>query len=210
MRFEHSGFSGGPASPGRGALGRAAYINVSCLELILGFIAVCWMGAGCGLQPACSTCGVAKWTKFSPANERYSVLMPCRPEASTGNMDAPVGPVPASVLLAKASKGYGFAVVQCTLPPEVNVSDPKQYFDKMLKGLPGGAGGVRLVSSMEVALHGIPGRELVFEKSGQWLVTSRVYLVGRECYQAYAVMPKGRECMQHAREFVESFDLKPQ
>jgi len=134
--------------------------------------------------------------------------MPCKPEASTANMDTPVGPVPASVFSAKASKGYAFAVMHCSLPPEANLSDPKEYFDKMLKVLSGGAGGARLVSSAEVALHGTPGRELVWEKSSQWLVTSRVYLMGSDCYHAFAIMPKGRECIQHAREFVESFDLK--
>ena len=126
------------------------------------------------------------------------------------NMDTPVGPIPASVFTAKASRGYAFEVMHCSYPPEANVSDPKQYFAKMLKGLSGGAGGVRLVSSAEVSLHGIPGRELVYEKSGGWLVTSRVYLMGSNCYHAFAIMPKGRECMQHAREFVESFDLKQQ
>ena len=124
------------------------------------------------------------------------------------NMDTPVGSIPASMFSAKASKGYAFAVMHCSFPPKANVSDPKQYFDKMLTALSEGASGLRLISSAEVSLHGIPGRELVYEKSSEWLVTSRVYLMGSDCYHALAVMPKGRECMQHAREFVESFDLK--
>jgi hypothetical protein len=116
MRFENSDSSGGPAGHGRGGVGWAGYINVSFLGLILGFVAVCWMGTGCDLQPACSTCGVTKWTKFSPANERYSVFMPCKPEASAASVDTAVGPVPASMFFAKASKGYGFAVMHCSLP----------------------------------------------------------------------------------------------
>ena len=70
------------------------------------------------------------------------------------------------------------------------------------------SGDTRLVSTRQVTLHGIPGRELKYEKKGQVLVSQRTYLTDHEAYQVYCVMPKTAICQAHVNEFLESFDLK--
>jgi hypothetical protein len=174
--------------------------------LIVALITACLVGAGCDRRSACSICGAAQWTTFSPTNERFSVLMPLKPTASTATANTAAGPFPVYLFTATPSKGYGFAVSHNTFPPEVDTKDAEALLDRICKQVLSRDG--QLVSSRQVALHGIPGRELRYEKKGQALVSQRTYLMDHEAYQVYCVMPKTAICQTHANEFLASFDLK--
>jgi hypothetical protein len=144
--------------------------------------------------------------KFSPINERFSVLMPCKPTFSTPTANTSAGPLPAYIYSAEPSRGYAFVVSHNSFPPEVDMRDTEAILDKICKQAVSGDG--RLVSSRQVTLHGIPGRELKYEKKAQVLVSQRTYLTDHEAYQVYCVMPKTANCQMHVNEFLESFDLK--
>jgi hypothetical protein len=144
--------------------------------------------------------------KFSPTNERFSVLMPCKPTLSTPTANTAAGPFPAYIYSAEPSRGYAFAVSHNSFPPEVDLRDTEAILDKICKQAVNGDG--RLLSTKQVTLHGIAGRALKYEKKGQVLVSQRTYLTSHEAYQVYCVMPKTAICQTHANEFLESFDLK--
>jgi len=175
------------------------------LTLITALLAAWCVSTGCD-QPACVVCGSTRWTKFSPANERFSVLMPCKPTLSTPTVDTAAGTFGAYIYSAEPSRGYAFAVSHNSFPPEVDMRDPEALLDKICNHAV--SGDVRLLYSRKVMLHGIPGRELKYEKKGQVVVNQRTYLTDREAYQVYTVMPKRAPCQTHANEFLESFDLK--
>lgn len=134
------------------------------------------------------------------------MLMPVTPSVTTVTADTALGKFPVQIFSAEPVKRYAFAVSHSQFPPEVNLADTKQFFDKILQDYL--KKGYQLLSSAEVTLHGIPGRQWEMEVKGQAIVTIRIYLEGHDSYQAYTVMPKTRPCQKHAREFVESFDLK--
>jgi hypothetical protein len=173
--------------------------------LSLALFAVWWIGTGCD-PPACRVCGATHWTTFASSNERFSVLMPVKPAASTLTANTAAGPLPADLFTAEPSKGYAFAVSHNSFPTEVDVTDTEALFDKIRKRTL--SGDSRLISSRFLSLHGIPGRELKFEKKGQVLVSLRTYLIDHEAYQVYCVMPKAAVCQTHVNQFLDSFDLK--
>ena len=86
------------------------------------------------------------------------------------------------------------------------MKDPDALLEKICKLVL--SGDTRLVSTRQVSLHGIPGRELKYEEKGQVMVILRTYLVDHEAYQVYCVMPRAAICQTHVNEFLESFDLK--
>jgi hypothetical protein len=147
-----------------------------------------------------------KWTAYSPSNERFSVLMPVKPKTSTANANTAAGQFPVYFFTAEPSKGYAFAVSHNAFPPEVDMKDTEALLEKISQGML--SGDARLVSSKQITLHGIPGRELKYEKKGQVLVSQRTYLFDHDAYQVYCVMPKTAPCQKHIDEFLESFDLK--
>ena len=132
--------------------------------------------------------------------------MPLKPTASTATANTAAGPFPVYIFTAQPSKGYAFAVSHNTFPPEVDMKDTEPLLEKICKLAL--SGDTRLVSTRQVTLHGIPGRELKYEKKGQVLVSQRTYLTDHEAYQVYCVMPKTAICQAHVNEFLESFDLK--
>ncbi len=69
-------------------------------------------------------------------------------------------------------------------------------------------GDTLLVSSRQVTLHGIPGRELKYEDKGETLSAVRIYFLGNETYIVFCAMPKKAFCERHINEFLESFDLQ--
>jgi hypothetical protein len=132
--------------------------------------------------------------------------MPLKPTASKLTANTAAGPFPAYLFAAEPSKGYAFAVSYNSFPPEVDIKDSEQLLDKICnQALSEDA---RLISGKHVTLHGIPGREVNFEKKGQVLVSLRIYLTDHDAYQVYCVMPKTAICRTHINEFLESFDLK--
>src|ERR1035441_9779108 len=101
--------------------------------LVLALFLACCVGGGCDRPSACSICGVAKWTTFSPTNERFSVLMPLKPTASTATANTAAGPFPVYIFTAQPSKGYAFAVSHNTFPPEVDMKDTEVLLEKICK-----------------------------------------------------------------------------
>ena len=66
----------------------------------------------------------------------------------------------------------------------------------------------RPIASRRITLHGVPGRELKFQKRDKVLVALRTYLGDHEAYQVFCVMPKTAYCQKHIDQFLDSFDLK--
>lgn len=191
-------FSGAPEAE------RSALCHMRFLTLTIALMAVC-LTTGCD-PPACSICGVGKWIKCSSDKERFEVLMPSKPAVSAPTASAAAGTLTAHVYSAAPSRGYAFCVSHNSFPPEVDMSDTGALLDKICKQAI--SGDVRLTSSNHVTLHGIPGRDLEYEKQDQVLVRVRTYLRDRDSYQVYCVMPKAAICRTHINEFLESFDLK--
>ncbi len=145
---------------------------------------------------------IKKWTTFSPAGERFSVLMPIQPTPSTVMTRTQAGQFPVYLYTARPSKDYAFLVTHNSFPPQADLS---QVFDKTeAQNINNGA---QLISKRDIALHGTPGRELVFEKQGR-VVSLRFYLIGRDIYQVFCVMPKGSAHQQLVNEFLDSFHFK--
>ena len=132
--------------------------------------------------------------------------MPLKPTTSTRTANTAAGPFPVYLFTAEPSKGYAFAVSHNSFPPEIDMKDTEALLDKICKQ--DLSGDTRLVASRNVTLHGVPGRELMYEKKGQVLVSLRTFLTDHESYQVYCVMPKTAICQTHVNEFLESFDLK--
>jgi hypothetical protein len=132
--------------------------------------------------------------------------MACKPAFSTASANTAAGPLPAYIYSAEPSRGYAFTVSHNSFPPEVDMQDTEALLDRICKQAVGGD--TRLVSSNQVTLHRILGRELNYEKKGQVLVSQRTCLTDHEAYQVYCVMPKNAVCQAHINEFLQSFDLK--
>ena len=132
--------------------------------------------------------------------------MPLKTTTSSHTASTAAGPFPVYLFTAEPSKGYAFAVSHNAFPQEIDMKDTEALLDKICKQAL--SGDTRLVASRNVTLHGVPGRELKYEKKGQVLVSLRTFLTDHESYQVYCVMPKTAICQTHVKEFLESFDLK--
>src|ERR1041385_8822082 len=98
--------------------------------LILALFAGWWIGTGCDRAPTCSICGATKWTRFSPTNECFSVIMPLEPTISTRTANTAAGPFPVYFFTAEPSKGYAFAVSHNSFPSEIDMKDTELLLDK--------------------------------------------------------------------------------
>lgn len=85
------------------------------------------------------------------------------------------------------------------------MTDTEKLFEKIEKGYL--ISGFQIISKTNITLNGTSGRELVYEKEGQ-LLTLRLYLIDREAYQVFCIMPQDSVCQKHIHEFLESFQLK--
>ena len=133
------------------------------------------------------------------------MIMPLEPTISTRTANTAAGPFPVYFFTAEPSKGYAFAVSHNSFPSEIDMKDTELLLDKICKQAL--TGDTVLVASRNVTLHGIPGRELNYEKRGQ-RISLRTYLADHESYQVYCVMPRTAICQTHVKEFLESFELK--
>ncbi len=175
------------------------------MALMLACISICWLVAGCDRhEAACSVCGVANWTKYSPTGESFSVLMPAEPTLTTKMVDTKLGQLPCYIFSASPLKGHQFAVVHSTYPPGIDVTDVDKVFQQIetqnLKQ------GYHLVSKTNITLHGIPGRAFTYEIKNT-VANLRVYLIDRDVYQVMTVMLEESVCQKHIDEFMESFQL---
>ena len=154
----------------------------------------------------CASCdrskisGISEWTTFSPAGERFSVLMPTEPTSTTVMGE---GQVPVHFFTARPSKDYGFVVSHNSFPQNADLT---KVFDNMKAYIIINNGG-QLISDKDIALHGIPGRQFVYEKEDR-VVSLRSYLIDREVYQVFCVMPKESVDQKIVNEFLDSFQLK--
>jgi len=174
--------------------------------LIVALVVAWGIGSGCDWQPTCEICGASKWRKFSPTNERFSVLMPSAPTSSTPTADTAFGQLSVSLFTAEPSRGYAFAVSHNRYPAELDMKDTEALLAKICKQAL--AGDTRLIARRAITLRGMPGSELKFQKQDKVLVTMRAYLGDHEAYAVYCVMPKTAYCQQHIDQFVDSFDLR--
>jgi hypothetical protein len=171
-------------------------------------LVICWLITGCGQRDEstpCSICGVANWTRFSPAGERFSVFMPLKPTTSTVMADTPLGKYPVHYFSAVPLKGHLFGVTYNSFPPEVDMSNSEKLFEKIEKGYL--TSGFQNISKTNITLNGTPGRELIYEKEGQ-VMTLRLYFIDQEAYQVLCIMPQESVCQKHIHEFLESFQFK--
>ena len=182
--------------------------NMRHPTLMMVCLGIWLLGVGCNRHEettACPVCGVANWIIFSPAGERFSVLMPTKPTESTTMADTRVGQVPVYYFTARPLKEHSFAVTHSTYPQGVDITDAEKLFNKIeYMTLTTGA---QLISKTNITLHGIPGRELIYEKEDH-VVSLRIYLIDRDVYQAMSAMPKESNCQKHIHEFLESFQIK--
>jgi hypothetical protein len=157
--------------------------------------------------PDFCVCGVTNWSRFSPDEGDFSVLMPFQPTFSCTTNDTAAGRVVSSQYIAESSRVVAFSVVHNRLPINLDIFNKQKLFEAGLKSALGGDG--RLLSDTSIELHGYQGRQWKFDRiKRQALITMRAYLVGRELYQVICVMPKRQACSRHAQQFLDSFDLK--
>ena len=171
-------------------------------------VAIWWLVAGCDRQEkgtACSVCGVASWIKCSPTGHRFSVSMPTEPTLTTKMADTKFGQLPCYFFASSPLRGHQFAVVHSTYPPEFDISDTDKVFQDIETITQ--KKGYHLISKTNITLHGILGRELIYEAKGA-AINLRVYLIERDVYQVMTVMIKESVCQKHIQEFMESFQLE--
>jgi hypothetical protein len=151
-------------------------------------------------------CGVTKWSRFSPEDGTFSVLMPTRPIRSIITNNTPAGFLVLTQFTSEVSKKIAFSIAQNQFPLKLSNSRNQEAFETALKFALGSDG--KIVSGSPVQLQGHEGREWRFTKiNGQALVTMRVFLVNQELFQIMCVMPKKRFCPIHSRAFLDSFQL---
>lgn len=183
------------------------------VKLVASLLLVCVM-SGCdkprvsGDKRTACVCAVKNWTEYSPPSRDFSVLMPFAPVTSVVTNDTAAGPIAISMYITEPSGTVSFGVIHSLFPDVVDVTDNAKLFDAGLEQAIGADG--RLISNANIALEANPGREWKFKKlSGQATLTMRAYLVNRDFYQLISVMPSGRVCDQHVREFLDSFRVMP-
>jgi len=175
---------------------------MSLFRQLFVFLLLCCLCTGCDRSKIRS---VKEWTTFSPAGERFSVLMPIEPIPSTVMSDTRAGQLPVYFYTARPSKECAFIVTQNSFPSGVDLTDTERILDKIENQAT--KNGAQLISKEHITLHGISGREIVFEKEGQ-VLSLRCYLVGREAYEVFSVISKGSACQKLVPEFLDSFQLK--
>jgi hypothetical protein len=154
-------------------------------------------------------CDFAKWTKFTPPNAQFTVLMPAAPSATLATNNTSVGPLAASFFTAKLSRSVAFTVVHNQFPTNMDMTNPAMRMEGARQQLVQKYG--KPISDTAVLIQGHQGREWRFEISDrQQVITMRACLDGYHMYQAISVMPKASLCEKHVREFLDSFNLSSQ
>jgi hypothetical protein len=161
-----------------------------------------WVGAFSESDGSCA-CGVAQWSRVSPSDGGFSVLMPLPVSEHSTTNDTKIGRVVKTYLRAQPSQRVSFEVCRNQVPTHVDTKGAKAL-EAGLKGAVGNDG--RLVSIAETSLLGYPGREGRIEK-GSLVITARMYLVGHEVFQLVSAMPKRHVCSKHLSQFLDSFDV---
>jgi hypothetical protein len=160
------------------------------------------MGARSESEGNC-TCGNAQWSRVSPSDGGFSVVMPLPVSEHSTTNDTKIGRVVKTYIAANPSRTVSFDVCRHQVPTNVDTKGATAL-EAGLKGAVIKDG--RLVSSAEMNLRGYPGREGRIEK-GNVVMTMRTYLVDHEIFQLLCAMPRRQVCSQHLQQFLDSFEL---
>ena len=161
-----------------------------------------WFGVPSEADAIC-VCGTAQWSRVSPSDGGFSVLMPLPVSEHSTTNDTKIGRVVKTYLTAQPSQRVSFEVCRNQVPTNVDTKGA-QALEAGLKGAVGNDG--RLVAIAETSLLGYPGREGRIEK-GSLVIIARMYLVGHEVFQLVSAMPKRHVCSKHLSQFLDSFDV---
>lgn len=139
------------------------------------------------------------WIKFSPAEGRFSVLMPAQPEPSIETTTATT----TNVFVA-SENGTFYLAGWADYKPDFNLdieTELKATRDNFIKGLE-----ATLLNETKISLDGNPGIEFTAErKADKASVKSRVYIVGKRPYQLATVVTQGD--VKNIEKFYSSFKL---
>jgi len=143
-----------------------------------------------------------KWTTYSSAPGRFSMLFPGQPTLKEQPVDSAAGKLTNNILMA--SSGSSAFLASYADYPLVN-DDLQAILDRVRDGAVSGIKGT-LIKSTPITHKGYPGRE--FQASGEGLLaTFRIYVVNNRLYQMVAVYPPGAST-EEVKDFLNSFDLK--
>ncbi len=179
------------------------------LGAVLLVMAFCIVVSGCGQKgegTASCHCGITNWVAFSPGSGSFSVLLPFQPKESHSTKELKKGTLVLHTYTAAPTANVAFSVVQTTLSEKADVSHP----DLMLQaGLKGAVKDGRLISQTNITVHGYPALEYKIQRPNkQHIVMMRQCIADHDIYAMVCVMKESQFCEKHAREFLDSFDVK--
>ena len=150
------------------------------------------------------TCGATGWSRFSPTNGSFSILMPGYPSESEDIANTAAGPITVSFFTSQSAKNVAFTVCHNQFSVNTETITSAQRLDNARDQLVQEFG--RLLSETTVVLQSQSGREWQFEKNdGKTSVTMRAYLTDIGMFQTICVMPKANVCQKHLQVFLDSF-----
>ncbi|MDB6066229.1 MAG: hypothetical protein JWR26_2437 [Pedosphaera sp.] len=171
------------------------------------------LAAGCGRHDKQTVasgpciCGATNWGRYTPPGAGFTVLIPPTPRVRLTTNQMPSGAIIITNHVTDVGTVVAFVIAQNGFPPNVNVQDKGFLFASARMGALGQDG--RMLAERSLSQGGWPGVEWKFEKfGGQAVITMRAFLVGREMFQAAAIMPKNKVCSMHVAKFLDSFEIQ--
>jgi hypothetical protein len=140
------------------------------------------------------------WSKFSPKDGNFSVLMPGKPKEEQKTGTSPDEPVEDRTYSVETKEGL-FIVAYADFAQDIAQANPKDVLDEVTKGF--ATGGTKVVSQREISLNGTPGREVEYTVAAGLNAQARIFLVDKRLYLVQVVTTKNED----RQRFLNSFQL---
>lgn len=148
------------------------------------------------------------WSRFSPPEGGFSILMPGTPEEASQNVGTEEEPLTLRGFRSIRENEAIYLVVYNDIPEEY-ISNPKKIkseFDKIPQETAKGFKG-RLVSQKNITLNGYKGKEFKVQASRGIIFRGRAYLANNRVYLIGVATAKERYLRRTIPGFLNSFQI---
>jgi hypothetical protein len=152
-----------------------------------------------------------EWKEFTPLQAGFKLRFPRLPERREQKEDSPDGPVSVVAFVSLAPEHDGAYSLAVTEFPQATIdkTSEAEYWDRSTEILVHNTFG-NVLEQKVIDVQGKPGRELRITGTGpkgRTTFFARIIRAGNRTFQMFAAFPEGKENLEFARRYLDSFQF---